>query len=211
MAYQDILVNLVNSLPEIYGAFIYNDNDGVLHSRETRATNNLQKQQVGKAFSKVHFMMSMHFKDISCIRFNYVKMTLIGGQFGDNNYLIVFCGKDIASGMTRITVQMALNNLNENSSSPEQQNDANDRAKLNPEELLHPESHLADPLNKIKQELARQVGPVANVLFEDALSSWAKEANPTHERLPLLIEKLVNEIGAGDESSAFQNAINKVL
>lgn len=211
MAYQDILVNLVNSLPEIYGAFIYNDQQGVLQSREKRATNNLQKHQVGKVFSKVFFMMSMHFQDINSIRFNYSKMTLHGGRFGNNNYLVVFCGKDIASGMTRITVQMALNNLQENLASSDLQTAPVNVPEETPEQLQQPESHLAEPLAQIKQELAKQVGPVANVLFEDTLETWVKQNKPSYETLPQLIELLVQEIGEGDEGTAFRNSARKAF
>ena len=212
MVYQDILVNLVDSLPEIYGAFIYNDQQGVLESNEQRATNNLQKQQVGDVFSKVFFMISMHFPDISSIRFNYSKMTLHGGRFGNNDYLVVFCGKDIASGMTRITVQMALNKLEENQASSDQHPASSRRPAETPEQLQQQlESHLAEPLEKIRKELAKQVGPVANVLFEDTLETWIKQNKATYETLPQLIELLVQEIGEGEEGTAFRNSARNAI
>ncbi len=211
MAYQDILVNLVNSLPEIYGAFIYNDQQGVMQSREKRATNNLQKQEVGKVFSKTFFMMSMHFQDISSIHFNYAKMSLHGGRFGNNNFLVVFCGKNIASGMTRITVQMALNNLKENLASSDQQAAPVSGPAETPDQLQQPESNLAKPLAFIKRELAKQVGPVASVLFEDTLEAWIKQNKPAHETLPEFIELLVQEIGEGDEGTAFRDSARKAI
>jgi len=212
MAYQNILENLIESLPDIHGAFIYNNQQGVLDSQDRIATNTLQKQNIGKAFSKVFFMMAVHYNDISNIRFNYKKMTLLGGKFGENDYLIVLCGADISSGITRITVQMALNNLKENDETlTEAQPTISEQPAISPEQLLQADSPLAQPLNDIRHALADQIGPVADILFDDALATWAKEVTPTHDTLNKLVQILVEEIGDSSEGEEFRTLVSNLL
>ena len=215
MAYQDILENLVGSLPEIHGAFIYNNQQGVINSQEKITTNNLQKMNIGQVFSKAFFMMSVHYDDISSIRFNYKKMTLWGGKFSENDYLVVLCGPDVSLGMTRITVKMALNNLKENADTlPESQTTAppvSTQPTISPEELLKPESSLSKPLIQIRQELANLIGPVADVIFDDTLISWTQQFNPSHDTLDKLIRLLEDEIGEDGGGKEFRKRVSKLI
>jgi len=212
MAYKDILQNLVESLPEIHGAFIYNEQHGVIISEEIIATNSIQKKSIGDALARIFFMMSDHFSDISSIRFRYKKATLIGRNFHENNYLIVLCGQDISTGMARVTMQMALNNLNEiDPSVLESLSAVAHQAPTTPEDLMATESPLAEPLNKIQQELSRLIGPVATVLVEDALIDWTKQVTPSLDNLDQLIQILIEMVGEGDESSEFRAKMNKIF
>ena len=218
MAYQDILENLITSLPGINGAFIYNNQQGVLESKDVTQTNTVQKAEIGKVFSQAFFMMSVHFNDINTIRLNYQHMTLLGGRFRESDYLVVLCGPDISSGMTRITVQMAINNLKE-LADPAQQLQTSDLQPdvqesppvVNTDTLLEPDSSLAKPLIQIRQELAKLIGPVADILFSDVLNDWAQQYTPSLDTLDQLIELLANEIGTKSDGDEFRNSVSQLL
>lgn len=212
MTYLNIIKSLLESLPEIQGAFVYSNKRGVLCSEERQTTNDLQKETIGKAFSTVFSLMSIHFNDIDCIRFNYMKMDLFGGRFNETDFLVVLSGHDVSAGMIKISIRMALQNLEEATDSTVQiESDEPEPTVINPEELMGPDSPLAPHLTLIQQELAKHFGPVANVLYQKALTTWTQQTTPTRDTLSDLVDILVKEVGEEEEGEEFRVAANKHL
>ena len=71
--------------------------------------------------------------------------------------------------------------------------------KFDIEDIMGPESALGPPLITIQEELATHIGPVAEIVFLDAVKAWSKDA-PSIESLPELISTLELEID--DEKAA---------
>lgn len=211
MAYNDILKNLVESLPEIHGSFIYNEEKGIISSHERTATNTIQKTNIGKHLSNILSSMNRLYSDLNFVRVNYRKKAVIGGQFHDNEFLLVLCDKDTPPGMTQMTMTMALNKLNETVDAPPFEDETVvEQTSVSPDDLLTDGSELSKILFQIKEELTKIIGPVADILFEDALSEWLGQADPSAENLSTLIQILTGAMDDDADAEKFNVIANNL-
>jgi hypothetical protein len=137
-------------------------------------------------------MIAVHFHDTGGIRVTFKDLILFGLKFKENNWLFLLHHPSLSPGMVKMTVQMALNIKQEEPSQATASPATEDNETLL-DVLMDKESELREPLTAIEEELATHIGPVAELVFIDAINDW-KDAPPSLETLPELIDILAHEI-----------------
>ena len=198
MEYESKLTDIINSLPEINGGFLYAPDRGIYSNQATGIADDESLQSVSIKLSKIVSMMTIHFQDTEGIRVTFRDLVLYGVMMKDNDWLFLLYQPSLSYNMVKMTVRMALNIKFEENVITEQPSPPV-AEKFDIEDIMGPESVLGPPLITIQEELATHIGPVAEIVFLDAVKAWSKDA-PSIESLPELISTLELEID--DEKAA---------
>lgn len=200
MEYESKLTDIIESLPEINGGFLYAPERGIYSNQTAGIADDISLQNVGVKLSKIMSMMAIHFHDTEGIRVTFKDLILYGVMTEDNHWLFLFYQPSLSFNMVKMTVQMALNiKFEEEEEEIIEEPTPPVAKKFDIEDLAGPDSELGPPLITIQEELASHIGPVAEPVFLEAVEKWSKNS-PSIESLPELISALEMEID--DERAA---------
>ncbi len=213
MEYDSKLADIIASLPEVTGGFLYAPDRGIYSNQTGGVVQDESLQQISLKLTKIVSMMSVHFHDTGGIRVCFRDMILFGTMIQDGHWLFLLHQPSLSPGMIKMTVQMALNIQTEES--PEADFSAEPQeATENPQTndnimaiLLSEESELRLPLENIHSQLAHYIGPVAELVFNDSVEIWASNNTPSLENLPELISMIQGEIDDEDDRNEFLNSL----
>lgn len=201
MNYQVKLSDIIASLPEISGGFLYAQDKGILSNQTAGRIDDKSLQQTGLKLTEVVSMLSAHYHDTGDIRITFQNFVLFGTRIKNNQWMFLFHQPSLSPGMIKMTVQMALH-----VEQKEQKPEANDLKKA-----LSPDSQLNIPLNTIHEELTLYIGPVADLVFHDSIELWNSKTTPSLEAIPSLIAILETEIDNKAHRTAFKNKMNTLV
>ena len=213
MEYESKLSDIIATLPEVSGGFLYSSDRGIYSNQSEPVVSDTTLQHVTLKLTKIVHMLAINFHDTNGIRITFKNHILYGMQADEENWLFLFHQPSLSPGMLKMTVQMALNITNDEPIDQfeiTEEEEKNDSAAL-AEELMAPDSELHEALTTIEEELAIQIGPVAELIFDDSLKEWCKTDTPSHDNLPVLIAMLEKEIEDEDDCEAFKKALKAYL
>lgn len=218
MEYETKLSDIIASLPEVSGGFLYSSQQGVYSNQTAAFANDSSLVEVGRKLSKIVATISELFQDTGGIRVSFRDLILYGTQIETDHWLFLLHQPSLSSGMLKMTVRMALNiDSGVGSSDEEDLPDAQNQEKTIPDEstginesmidiLLAPESELKEPLEAMEEKLAHFIGPVAGLVFKDSVENWAQNATPSMENIPELIGMIEKEIDDEEDRIKFKNS-----
>ncbi len=209
MEYESKLTDIIASLPEVDGGFLYDTTRGIYSNQTAGTIDDSSLLQVSTKLSKIVSMLAVHFHDTGGIRVTFKDLILYGLMFKENNWLFLLHHPSLSPGMVKMTVQMALNIKVEEEPQPPP------AAKIKKESLLevlmNDESELKNPLITIQSELANHIGPVAELVFIDAIDEWSEVSPPSLETLPELLDILDKEIDDEDACILFKENLKSIV
>ena len=210
MEYESKLTDIIASLPEVDGGFLYDPTRGIYSNQTAGAADDDSLLQVSNKLSKIVSMLTVHFHDTGGIRVTFKDLILYGLMFEENHWLFLLHHPSLSPGMVKMTVQMALN-IQQEETPPVQE--AAEEPTVHDQSLMDlfmdDESELREPLIAIKEELASHIGPVAELVFEDAVDEWGKNA-PSRETLPNLLEIIEQEIDDEEACTLFKENLKTI-
>lgn len=216
--YPEKLSDIIASLPEVSGGFLYSPELGVYSNQTAGLCNDPSLYNVSVKLSKIVSMMSVHFHDTGGIRVCFKDLILCGMEIGNGHWLFLLHQPSLSPGMIKMTVQMALNIAPEPStqteiSKPGHEIEVESESNTTDnvvEILMAPESELRAPLTKIENNLAQYIGPVAGLVFQDSVEVWAKNCTPSLEHLPELVTMMAKEIDDGGDREDFIESLKNI-
>ncbi|MCX5870412.1 MAG: hypothetical protein NTY00_07220 [Deltaproteobacteria bacterium] len=224
MNHKIFLSDLFTSLPEINGAFIFSSRSGIVAKQLDQETSGFNPLAIGKKIAGIAAIASEQLSDITQIEVNFDTMILSGRLLPDQNWLFLLHTPELSSSMIRMTLQMALNNSNQESDDT-QANQAESPAEdmdedvitfqkghqVDMEVLMSPGAPLAKPLNILQDELANCIGPAALPVFQDIVNRWCQEHTPALDTLKHLIPLIDKEIDDTKDIKAFHANIKNLF
>ena len=172
MEYESKLTDIIASLPEVDGGFLYNTTRGIYSNQTAGTFDDSSLLQASTKLSKIVSMLAVHFHDTGGIRVTFKDLILFGLMFEENNWLFLLHHPSLSPGMVKMTVQMALNIQHaEESAPPPVEAVVVDKEALF-DILMSDESELRQPLTTIEEELATHIGPVAELVFVASINEW---------------------------------------
>jgi len=219
MEYESKLSDIIASLPEVSGGFLYSPDKGIYSNQTGTAVSDTALQQVSLKLTKIVSMLSIHFNDTGGVRITFNNLILFGMKVEEGNWLFLLHQPSLTPGMLKMTVQMALNIQAEDppsepasqvqSNSPETATDDASNGEALVASVLAPDSELSKPLLAIQEELATHIGPVAELIFGDSVSAWCTNSSPSLENLPVLIGVLEEEIDDASDRKIFMENMKR--
>ncbi len=209
MEYESKLSDIIASLPEVVGGFLYAPDRGVYSNQTEGIANDNSLQQVSFKLTKIVSMISVHFQDTGGIRVSFRDLILFGTQIENEQWLFLLHQPSLSAGMIKMTVQMALNiDVADQPQTTIAQTVVDPSAEVQPNQdimaiLLADESELRESLIHIQEELAQYIGPVAELVFKDSVEIWAANNTPSSENIPELISMVAQEIDDEEDRKSF--------
>ncbi|MBU0665309.1 MAG: hypothetical protein KJ990_12305 [Proteobacteria bacterium] len=224
MNHQSFLLDLVNSLPEINGAFLFTPQTGILSQLIDDSIGNFDSLAIGKKMTGIAGKASDHFNDITHLQATFDNIILSGRLLSEEKWLFLLHKPELSSGMIRMALQLALNNSAQENDSPAMQPEpqvekiaaaespvTKEVIPVDIESLMAPGAPLAKFLNALQDELANCIGPAAIPVFQDVLTAWCQEYPPALNTLKHLIPLLNNEIDDSEDIKIFNNNIKDLF
>lgn len=209
MEYESKLTDIIASLPEVDGGFLYDTTRGIYSNQTSGTIDDSSLLQVSTKLSKIVSMLAVHFHDTGGIRVTFKDLILYGMMFKENNWLFLLHHPSLSPGMVKMTVQMALNIQVEEEPQPPPASEVANESLL--DVLLNDESELKEPLVTIQNELATHIGPVAELVFKDAIDEWSALSPPSLETLPELLDILDKEIDDEEACILFRENLKSIV
>lgn len=216
MEYEAKLSDIIASLPEVSGGFLYSIEKGVYANQTSDFAGDASIEKICSKLINIVSMLTEHYQDTGGIRVSFKEYILYGTQIAPDHWLFLLHQPSLSTGMIKMTVGMAMNieaeespthapeaPSQENSPAPTE-NTTSDAGESIMDILLAPESELRDPLSNMEEQLAHFIGPVAGLIFKDSVEAWARNGTPSMENFPALLDMIENEIDDEDDSIAFR-------
>jgi hypothetical protein len=221
MEYESKLSDIIASLPEVSGGFLYSPDRGIYSNQAGTIASDTALQKVSLKLTKIISMLSIHFNDTGGIRVTFNNLILFGMRIEEGNWLFLLHQPSLTPGMIKMTVQMALN-IQQEEIPPQPEPEIADDSSVDVSEdepnagdimagIMAPGSELSKPLTIIQEELAVHIGPVAELIFEDSVKKWCASGSPSLENLPELIAVFAEEIDDEDDCKLFKENLKSYL
>lgn len=217
MNHEAFLADLVTSLPELQGAFLFSQ-PTLLASYCGHAISHCSPLAIIQKITAIIDMASVHLPDIMQIQVTFDSMILSARLLPDQKWLLLLHTPQLSTGMISLTLQLALSNCYQDSaiesrtSAPavnEQLADGPEIINIDTSALMSAGAPLAKPLNDLQDALAHCIGPAAFPIFQDILGIWCRQHIPTLATLKYLLPLLEQEVE--DSNNIFHNKIKDLL
>ncbi len=226
MEFKNILDDLVSSLPEIFDGFICNAEKGIIASSLGLIQSEQDCMDMFRKVEKLLAMASVHYQDINKFSFCYGNTAMIACPMPQGTWLFLTHSKEIASELVKVTVAATMHSLeaakNGLPDSEVLSIPAETAAMNRPDStvsdsiteavdltsLTEQGGELHDPLERIKKVLIKIMGPIGDIMLDDALVSWAQECKPGLDTLEKLYPILEVELGDDLQFQRFNKLLN---
>lgn len=191
----------------VLGAYVLSPEDGVFESYMPKRFNEESLQQIGHNLTGLTDLARSDFSDPEDISFLFEKAALRIRDFNDGYHFIALfspkMNRDVLGKATdtfidefgqAIAPPPELSSAKPTDNGQGQETSAQSAKALSPEDLMSSDT-LADPLDKMQSALFKVVGPMAKIVFYDALKQWLIIDTPCMDSLPLLTDIVLKEIG----------------
>jgi len=211
----------LKAIPGVVGAAIYQAQQGVLANNLPGLFKPEKLAGMGKLLNKIFSAGRLSFNDLAETSLCYEEATLITREISEGRYIMVICDPAANMNLLSMSLKMALEDLRQPRSSTPAQSSATppstagqvvDRQspEIKPEELLA-RGPLSTPMKGMQQQLANVIGPMAEILFQDALIEWSKTFQVSITNLPHLVDLVCRDIGDNQKARQYRDLIQSQL
>ena len=211
----------ITGTPGVLGIFVFSPPDKLLANTLTSRFDGPSLINTGKMLLKIHSATRMNIADMSEVLLLYEEALLLLKEITDKVFLVVMCEASANPSLITMAIGISLEELKAwaqgQQAVPPPRSEAEAKPapapvaeKPTPEELME-SSPLADTLSEMQAALARVMGPMASIIFMDALSQWNGGGNPSEATLGELVRILNKEIKDPERIKRFRDMVSPYL
>ena len=218
------LIDELKSIPGVVGASVFRSKQGVLCHNLPALFKAERINEIGKHLTKIHAAGRHNFPDLSEVLVNYEEATVLCRQFQGGDFLVAVCDPGVNFNLLTMSMNLALEDFHGAEpaaasvaapapSAVEEKPAAAPApaaSKIDPEALRETDG-LVEPLQIMLQGLTKIMGPMAMIVFDDALVAWATGQTPSPSTLKILLDILCEEIGDQDKAGRYRDLVKKQL
>lgn len=191
MEKEKILKELVESLPEIYGGFICDQNGQLLASSLSIIASEQACEEIAARVQKIYTMVSIHFHDITRFQLAFHDTILLAYLFQSGGWLFVSHTQDAVPGVIQVTVNVAIQQL--------EQKQQTGQVPVTVQTGSLGENAVPDT-GVVEKALIKVIGPIGSILCEEAVKKW-QEASSQPSDVNVLLELIGKEL---DDEQQYQ-------
>lgn len=209
------LIDDMKAIPGVIGACTYRSKEGIGNNNLPLMFKADRLQETAKHLAKIHAAGRLNFPDLTEVMLNYEEAIIVFRQINLKDHLITICAPDINMNLLAMSLNLAIENIMEQTgeeASPELGNTAtaNKPSKSDIFELLK-KGPMAQPLQAMSRLLAKVIGPMAKIVFEDSLSRWVGNSETKKGSLSKLLEIICQEIGDQEKSKEYRDLVRQKM
>lgn len=201
----------VKAIPGVVGGFVFNSRKGVAANNLPPVFKEAKLLNIGKMLSKMYLSGKTNFSDITEISLYYEESIVIVREAAPELFLIVISDPSVNLNLLTMSLNLIMddfNTLTELDLGPIQGEKAASAPKktVTAEEVLQ-SGPMSGDLNSMRAALAKVMGPMAKIIFTDALNEWLQSDTPSYAALEHLVVILEREINDSDKSAYYRELI----
>jgi hypothetical protein len=200
------MIDDLKSIPGVIGAFGYRAKQGIFCNNLPSLFKQERLFEVAKSLAKIAAAGRLGFPDMNEVLINFEESVILCRPLGASDFLITVCDPSINMNLLALSLNLALEDFDPTAAEAP----AAIVPRIDPAQLRE-SGPLVEPLQAMVQMLAKVMGPMAGIVFNEALESWANEQPPTPARLPALQESLCREIGDPEKAERFRKLVESQL
>ena len=216
------LIDDLKSIPGVIGSYVFRSNGGVLCSNLPSIFKPDRIADMTKSLIKIHSAGMQNFPDLVEVFINYEESMLFCRHFNASDYVIAICDPGMNLGVLAMSLNMALEEVagrvEAAGTSPyevEEEALLEQPASLQPSEATSApnfeNSPLAEPLEEMSKMLAKILGPMALIVFDETVAKWAAGRTPSASDLPELVDRLCQEIDDSEKAKRYKELVHSYL
>jgi hypothetical protein len=209
---QRLLDNL-RTIPGVTGACIHHSANGVRFNNLPEQFKPQQLNEIGGQLIKICSAGRLSFPDLGEFVIAYAEALLLCHPLSAHDCLIVVCEPTINLSLLTLSLNLALADLPPDAlttSSPAAITPPSAMPTA-PVENLRESGPLAKPLQGMASQLAKILGPMAFIVFDEAVAAWQVSQTPTPAGLSKLLDTLCREIGDAEKAKQYRELVRKHL
>ena len=209
--------------PGVQGLYVFSPPDKVLASSLAGRLDGPGLINSGKLLQRIHSATRMNIADISELLLFYEEALLVVKEIADKVFLVVMAEGSANPYLITMSIGMTLDDLKlwvqgQQTAPPAPSvprpepviKPAPAVPNVTPEELME-SGPLADTLSDMQGALARVMGPMANIIFSEALAQWISASHPSEATLGELVKVLTKEIRDPERIKRFREMVSPFL
>ncbi len=209
------LIDELKAIPGVIGVGLYSVRDGLRVTNLPGVFKPERLETLGQQLAKLYGAGLMKFPDLTDVTLNYDESVVAVRALDANLFLFVLY--EPSCGATLLNMSMALITLLQKDylagkfqleviAEPEVMEEATEEAVE-----TGPDATFLHLIVSMREQLAAVLGPMADLIFDDAYESWKKQGEESPLRMESLLEQIKDEIGDEQKNDQFVLAIEPVL
>ncbi len=209
------VIDELKEIQGVIGSVLYSAKQGVIATNLPSLFKVERLAEMGKVLVKIFSTGRMHFSDTNEVSLHYDESVVVVREVGNKLYLFVICDPSFNLSLLTMSLNLIEGELRDMGDDAGTVTLMDNPMTTSPQPLQTVDQMmsgpLADLLGEMQRDLARIVGPMARIIFEESLERWGQAVNPGKKTLPPLLEFLGEAIGDSEKSTEYSKLIAPVL
>ncbi len=218
----DQILTELQSVPGVIGAFVFHSQNGVKLRALPEVFKEAKLVKMGKSLVKIYAAGCMGVSELSEVSLYYEESIVIVRRISTREFLIVLLDPGANLNLVSMSLNLTVEELKTVPEKPVEVNAPGPPVQVEPplpitrnngykaEEMLQ-SGPMAESLRSMQLSLAKVMGPIARVIFRDALTEWLKNGSPSFENVAVLIDVLEKEINDPEKFQDYRKRIAAYL
>ena len=203
------MIDDLKSIPGVIGAFGYRTKQGILCSNLPSLFKAERLIEIAKNLTKITTAGRLGFPDLTEVLISFEEAVILCRPLGASDFLITVCDPSINMNLLALSLNLALEDFDP-AGAGACPPPAAPVPRIDPAQLRE-SGPLARPLQSMAQMLVKVMGPMAGIVFDEALVAWASGQAPTLAGLPALLDSLCREIDDSEKAAKFRRLVHDQL
>lgn len=216
------VLNEIKSVPGITGGFFYASDRGVGAVNLPAVFRKTNLAKIGKVIEKMVKMSNTGLSDVTELCLYYEESIIVARPIDQTVFLILLCDPSINQNLLTMTLNMHAKEIRDNAAHFDTHDSTAGQDDMEtghrqpsqrpvPVDDLLKNSPVAGELRGINNALYKIMGPMAKIIFKDALRDWSRLSPLSKESLSALLDLLKTEINDDEKEEKFSNLVSENL
>lgn len=197
----------LKAIPGVIGGFALNPKKGILANCLPAMFKAEKLIEVSRQLLKIYSATRMNAQGMQDISLHFDGSVVMLRWVSDQLFLVLICEPQVNTNMLSMSVSLAAEELQSQADAVPVAEPAAAAASVGTPESIRSSGPLAAPLKKVEEALAGIMGPMAEMIMEDAIHEWFSSGKVSFDSLASLVKILCREIGDAHKVQQFQTQI----
>jgi len=211
----DQILEDLTSVQGVAGAFVFDARGALLASRMPPLFKAPRLLALGRTMAKIHSAGRTNFPDLSEGFLAFDESMLVVRSIVDKVFLVLLGEPTLNVNLATLSMNLAAEDLKDAVESRKEEDRAIPAVLAAPVLPTHSElmesGPLAGQLQGMQAALAKCLGPMAKIIFQECVEYWLKLGPPSRTGLPQLLEIVVREIADPPKAEGYRRAVAQIL
>lgn len=208
------LINELKDIPGVIGACTYSLQFGLQENNLPKIFKPEKLTAIGKQLNKLYTAGQMNFDDLSDLILNYDETIIAARKLPNNHLFFAICEPSLNQNLLSMSLNLLQEEYHDDLMASKNEVSSINSSVENPEpsKTKNPaDTNLTALFESLRDHLFKIMGPMAGLIFDEAIDKWQTQGAVVGSRLENLLDLLYQEIGDGGKIKHYQELIDPEL